>query len=799
MMKNSDDLALAHLIEVMRDRRYPVGRRQGRLVFNGGDATGRADRLDGPAREVDNILGVFTPKHASYNHYCLYAVKRIFSEQLANADLQSDRVRIAEVVQDIFNKRPQFASSVRKDDIEQLRGELLRYSKLTTGDKEFPPVERLGFRTDDRDGAVGVPTGRRRDWENCRQHVRQLLNRMVPDGGYFDRYRQELIDSSLAYASAGELTGKLQNWQSELDAVGHVWRLPAGAAVEIGNLIETQLENEMSAASERQPTKRLRLSSPERPAIAPTPRYLPDVITQAVRRDPPPTPSANLGATRLAEEIAGSIDEIVPREKGNLAWQLRFVKIVSAKRVTLAKPGGAAAVFSKSSRRRDQRLLGNHAKAIEALAGAVAEYHKAWMLPQREEAVPSRVAAPVATADSATRQADTRPLNSGTAGLPSHQEISRAGLKRQRDESGAPAHSGESGESEPARRHESSRPPSSDDESELEYAPIVYSVEGPVTQPPARRPRYSDLGLYSHDFRLSKGYYTMILRKMGLSDNLYYESAEDGARKHKFPAERFDRLATPEQWPFMAEDDNYHFSSGDWKLLEGSGVCIQTDRDDQDGRRIYVELNKHQFSKMANHEKTVLGLRQANMTLSEFPQNNSASLEAARRTIKSIFLRVDLPSGLADRVRSDLPLLAFRTSRMFSDDKDRVFLPSRGHECLVTNYEEFAQPTYIRLDTHQSKQLTEQERKYLGLVPTWAQRAPLNVQRELGLLPPPREDDYWEKPDLYRSGWRPRNTAVVQQESTAGRSGERTEPSRSGDIATSRGLNQRERSGRDTP
>ncbi|SDO05811.1 zeta toxin family protein [Ensifer sp. YR511] len=152
-------------------------------------------------------------------------------------------------------------------------------------------------------------------------------------------------------------------------------------------------------------------------------------------------------------------------------------------------------------------------------------------------------------------------------------------------------------------------------------------------------PPKNDLGIYTHREIVTKEKYETYLRKVGLDYNLFYQNGHDrsngddstGNWRGKFPYEKeylegntFGRPRTRDFWPFLVLYDDKMFQSKDYKLLERSGLCVQSRFCTEDGRRVYLELSEHQASKMTVQARTALGFRFQDMSKSDFAAHKPA-------------------------------------------------------------------------------------------------------------------------------------------------------------------------------
>ncbi|KSV64559.1 hypothetical protein N183_34905 [Sinorhizobium sp. Sb3] len=324
--------------------------------------------------------------------------------------------------------------------------------------------------------------------------------------------------------------------------------------------------------------------------------------------------------------------------------------------------------------------------------------------------------------------------------------------------------------------------------------------DGPNTWPPPH-----DLGVYSHGHAVTAAEYKVYLTKVGLHHNLFYNAIGGRASRSswmgKFPYDKehlgegnysegniFGRPPSPDTWPFLAFDDDPMFRSGAYKLLEGSGVCVQSRFCSNNGKRtarVYIELSVHQADKLALDEQRenlsvkrrseiVKKIEVLNPPPSSFRKhviearsNLRLNDEGLRRVLRSIhddgfcadyikaelqpFLRGDdqqqnLRGAMGKLVDGDaplfwkfdesLPLFLLKGERTLIEGEKAV-LPPPSKLCLAVNYEEHQRPTYVRLNAHQATQLSRQEQCFLGLRPNWITSSMSSLELyKFGLLPP---------------------------------------------------------------
>ncbi|KQU85435.1 hypothetical protein ASD00_32630 [Ensifer sp. Root31] len=200
----------------------------------------------------------------------------------------------------------------------------------------------------------------------------------------------------------------------------------------------------------------------------------------------------------------------------------------------------------------------------------------------------------------------------------------------------------------------------------------------------------------------------------------------------------FGREPSPDRWPFLTFDGEKSFQSGEYKLLAGSGLCIQSRFSNEEGKRVYIQLSENQAAEMSDPLRQVLGYRFRTMSKDEFAIARKDAYSANQfEAISSALGKLRVLRPPPDRPWKfdlSLPLIAAKRSELFR--RGDAVLPPDSSLCLAVNYNQFNQPTYAKLNVYQAAQFTEQEKRFLGLRPLWAASLTPFEQHKFGLLPP---------------------------------------------------------------
>lgn len=266
-------------------------------------------------------------------------------------------------------------------------------------------------------------------------------------------------------------------------------------------------------------------------------------------------------------------------------------------------------------------------------------------------------------------------------------------------------------------------------------------------------PPKNDLGVYSHDHKVSRDYHAAILERVGLANALAYRIQRDDRSW-------YDRVVSPDRVPFLTSDDDVQIQWGTFNTMQPTNTYVLIGR--RDGKPVYCEMMLEQLSKARPAECRFLGLTTPpaiRPLLSEancrpFLSRNFALLndaekqEVTGRPVRSwrpdqaamqvlaegILHRMGLSKSLLQNARQGAPLILDGVSARSLFAQGRALSSPTSGQCLLVSVDKG--PTYIRLSAHQSSQLSQKDRCHLGFVPPWTRHLGPTDKYRLGLLPP---------------------------------------------------------------
>ena len=134
-------------------------------------------------------------------------------------------------------------------------------------------------------------------------------------------------------------------------------------------------------------------------------------------------------------------------------------------------------------------------------------------------------------------------------------------------------------------------------------------------------PPHHDLGVYSHDFKVTRENYKRGLQALSLSGDLAYEINNNV----------YDQGPSPDRIPFAASKEDVLFNT-EFKVLLPSEACVLVGKDSD--RPLYYSVDKFHFSKITPAERNLLGFNDtfvemtniATARLSDVFKNNFSKL-----------------------------------------------------------------------------------------------------------------------------------------------------------------------------
>lgn len=412
-----DAVALSYLKDVMRSR-TPDYIPDGSVDVGGaphGAATGQPPAE--PVEKIDRILSEAIPASPAYNKQRLYALNTILKEKLHGMDKHADAQVIDKILDDIDDHAPQFKKVADPEIIARLYDKLEEYSKITGGNPaEFPYIEVIGHRKDEPtikmyDSGISYGTIRNSEYqkENLKE-INSILDEIVPDGAYFNKLRQSVIDSTIAHGEGiagwvkkeediaagrkrtgdtgfianskyfqkeramGALGREIDSWRRKLEPPK---RLEPANAISIGQSMREHIE--AVEAAEGRPAKRRRGADGR--AIDDGAARVPEDIKRGVRRTALIPTRTNQIAKAMASRVIASLDAIAAPRRGNFESRVRLVERVHDCKDYWLNPesvdiAGSPSLYSISISHSD--AFKNKEVEFKELARNVRDYNLAW-------------------------------------------------------------------------------------------------------------------------------------------------------------------------------------------------------------------------------------------------------------------------------------------------------------------------------------------------------------------------------------------------------------------------------------
>lgn len=450
MVNDHENDGLTQLVEVMRFRApghlFNV-RRAGAVKPQPVAPDRKTTELEPFALRLNQDLSKFLPAHPAHHLQRTYALNAILFRGLASRDPTEDRLRIAACVADINSKGPHFRQALEAADVAVLHRHLLDYSQIKQHDPHtFPHIEVLGHRQDEVDLLFDTSIIRRKTAADLPRHatlvaINAELDRLVPQGAYFNELRQKFIDT-VAYdpAIAKWVENDTRNAKDKKAVDGKTF-VPNGAHSDVQkpiadlmravHAVREVVSNEAPPVRPMTPEDAVRIGrridaygdasrayesraagKPVTPASSFLPLVLPGTkipgaglpqtaeplqvskhLKAAVAQ--PPRQIFNPEPDPSVQNVIAVMDDLMPPSRQNFNWRMKLMKAVSHHRGRWLEDGNDSVPdFSGTM----AALRNSHNKAfkqehkIARLAEALDAYHLARMYPRQRAPAPRKPA-----------------------------------------------------------------------------------------------------------------------------------------------------------------------------------------------------------------------------------------------------------------------------------------------------------------------------------------------------------------------------------------------------------------------
>ncbi len=304
----------------------------------------------------------------------------------------------------------------------------------------------------------------------------------------------------------------------------------------------------------------------------------------------------------------------------------------------------------------------------------------------------------------------------------------------------------------------------------------------------AKWPPANDLGIYSHNFTISRSFYQSILRRVGLSGELAYN----------IDSSQFDRQSSPDHLPFMASTndgertiDNYSIlqpspmyvcarwvgdkplyypvsldhltklSEAERKFLEaGKNALTNAEMEDVSNQRAQrittkyaiieftIEKNNRDEHFRSSRPNTFYNRPFALLSGTEreelfsnyarrYPEKEMMRLrddESPAALTRNLLNAMNLPESYASNTKNGTPLFLNVLTSEIEFKRGKALRAQPTNYCVLLESRDFI--SYHRLNDDQARKISKTERNYLGLVPPWTRSLGVAERYDLGLLPP---------------------------------------------------------------
>jgi len=386
---------------------------------------------------TDSVLSQAIPAEPAYNKQRLYALDAIVAARLHDLEpmIEADATRISTVINAIHSKEPRFATTISANVIADLNDNLETYASISDSANpfEFPQIAVLGYRVDEPilDARRAISSSRKiKDWKQHTaelKYINTLLDEIVPDGAFYNRVRQAVIDEVRANGNSVRpwllrkqvIDAEMYNTGVRFISNEHHHRkngvmvalddilrpsrealqksqksrnprpLTLNEAVEIASLIQrhhSEKEEERANSVSEPVAKRLRLDGGD--AAVQLIKRVPDDFKAAVRREIRARTPCNSIAKNLGDRVVSSMEAVISPSRDNFYRRMRFLKNVSDNRDYWLEPGTVdpqgRPILSEMIKSGYFHTFKNKKPEVEVLVRNLEHFHQAWQGRLRE-------------------------------------------------------------------------------------------------------------------------------------------------------------------------------------------------------------------------------------------------------------------------------------------------------------------------------------------------------------------------------------------------------------------------------
>ncbi|MEM8541543.1 MAG: hypothetical protein AAGF25_11380 [Pseudomonadota bacterium] len=411
--KTTEANAVDAAVETLRHLPHDGRKAAKRMAFFSGKSSPRlTDRQKQIAGEIRAELDNYFPQKQAFNPQKKYLLNAIQKEQIGREGQNVTPDRYNDIIQTTQAKQPHFAQSVDPHNVAELASHLQQYSKYNEGKfPQFPQLAVLGHRTEER---TLMPSGSEPAKRLGKVSERQTnnfsglnasLNALVPEGTYYNKLRQSVIDTvnthandmvewkSIEDANTREIaaSGDPQKWlpnnkhfkkQDVMTAIeGHISPHRDDIFISVGASKSLTRDSVMRSGTRLQEYQEIsKRNGRSRGSVT----QAPQTIHDAVRNLEEPTP-LNPAAKKLAKSAAEQANQIVPPRNGNFESRKAFMEQISSVRSELisGKSGSVDEIVPESGtlfnlRQRFYQAFNQKPQQIEKLAQTLNDYHRVY-------------------------------------------------------------------------------------------------------------------------------------------------------------------------------------------------------------------------------------------------------------------------------------------------------------------------------------------------------------------------------------------------------------------------------------